>query len=436
MEANMSVEGTTEITTIPAAQMALWQSYSEEGFGYVRPKRGDFTTGTIMQVSPQAVWVDIGVKRDGVVPADDLRRLGEQERDAIEVGDEVPVLVVRPQDRRGRPLLSLSRGKELETWKEAQRLMDSGEIVELEVREANRGGVIASFDGLRGFVPASHLETVPRGLRGEERQSALADQIGQVLPLKVLEVDRSRRRLVLSHRRAVGQHREQRREELLQSLRVGDVRSGRVTALRPFGAFVDIGGADGLVHISQMSHKHISHPREVLEVGQEVDVYVLRLDQKRKRIGLSIKQLLPDPWAGFQARHYPGDLVEVTITHVVNYGAFAEIEQGIEGLIHISKMSQEFVEDPREIVSPGDRVAVRIMSIEPERRRMALSLKDAPQWVEREPGESETDSFAVKDDGAGTGLLVAEDETASAAPSHLHQMMHPLVQQIPAELHT
>jgi small subunit ribosomal protein S1 len=416
MEANTMMEYTTGIDSIPPSQLALWKSYQEEGFGYVRPKRGDFTTGTIMEVSPQALWVDIGVKQDGLVPAHDLRRLGEQALDALEVGDEVPVFVVRPRDREGRPILSLSRGKELEKWKEAQRLLDSGDIVHLEVQEANKGGVVVAFGGLRGFVPASHLESVPRGLSGEERRSALDGQIGEVLPLKVLEIDRRRRRLVLSHRRAVGQHREQRKQELLQTLQVGDVRSGRVTALRPFGAFVDVGGADGLVHVSEIAHRHIGHPRQALEVGQEVDVYVLRLDQERKRIGLSIKRLLPDPWPGFQSRHYPGQLVEGTITHVVDYGAFAEIEQGIEGLIHVSQMSREFVEDPRDVVSPGDHVALRILNIDPERRRVSLNLKDAPQWVEEDPSEPEKGSFDADHDNEGAGpSIVAESPVSDMA---------------------
>lgn len=360
-------------------QAGLWQRFQQAGYDYKRPRRGDIVTGTILQIKPKAVVVDIGVKRDGIVPAGDLSKLGEGTASQFKVGQQVPVVIERPQNRHGDLILSIARARELQDWKEAQRLLDTGEVVELQVEGYNRGGVIVRFGLLRGFVPASHLHGSRRGLSSEERQRALANRVGETLRLKAIEVNRRRRRFVLSHRQGERAYREQRKEELMQTLRVGDVVVGRVTSLRSFGAFVDVGGADGLVHISEVSHARVRHPREVLEVGQETEVYVSKLDQQRKRIGLSIKRLLPDPWDDIQARYYSGQRVETKITNVTDFGAFAELEPGVEGLIHISRLSNEYIEKPQQVVSIGDKVVVRILELDLDRRRIRLSLKDSPQ---------------------------------------------------------
>jgi small subunit ribosomal protein S1 len=335
-----------------------------------------------MEIGSQALWVDIGVKRDGLVPGWDLKRLDEEAVEALAVGEEVPVFVVRPRDREGHLVLSISRGNELKDWQKAERLLSSGDITQHQVQDHNKGGVVVSFGQLRGFVPASHLDIGARGLSGEARRQALAELVGERLPLKVIEVNRRRRRLVLSHRQAVREQRERRKMELLETLAAGDVRSGTVRSLHNFGAFVDIGGADGLVHVSEISHRRIRHPREKLEVGEKVEVYVLRLDHERERIGLSIKRLVPDPWESVQSRYYPGQLVEATITNVLDFGAFAALETGLEGLIHISRLSHVHVDHPSDVVAIGDMVTLRILHIDIERRRIGLSLKDAPQWVE------------------------------------------------------
>ncbi|HUW10848.1 MAG TPA: S1 RNA-binding domain-containing protein, partial [Anaerolineae bacterium] len=212
-----------------------------------------------------------------------------------------------------------------------------------------------------------------------------------------------------------------RREELLEQLAVGDVRTGKVTGLRDFGAFVDIGGADGLVHVSEISQQRTRHPREQLEIGQEVEVYILRLDRKRQRIGLSIKRLLPDPWKSIQSRYYPGQLVEATITNVVEFGAFAELEPGLEGLIHISRLSDEHVEHPSDAVSIGDTLTLRILHMDMERKRIGLSLKDAPQWVEAEAAEVEAAEVEPVEVEATRAEATETPEQDSPAETHLLQ---------------
>ena len=405
----------------PGSASPLWENYQEEGYGYERPKRGDLTTGTIMEIGPQALWVDIGVKRDGLVPAQDLQWLDEQTVDMLQVGDEVPIFVLRPRNRDGHLILSISRGKQIEDWKEAEQLLTTGGITEREVQADNKGGVVVSFGQLRGFVPASHLEALSRGLSGDQRTEVLHGLVGETLTLKVIEVDRHRRRLVLSQREAQRESRQQRREELLEQLAVGDVRTGKVTGLRDFGAFVDIGGADGLVHVSEISQQRTRHPREQLEIGQEVEVYILRLDRKRQRIGLSIKRLLPDPWKSIQSRYYPGQLVEATITHVVEFGAFAELEPGLEGLIHISRLSDEHVEHPSDAVSIGDTLTLRILHMDMERKRIGLSLKDAPQWVEAEAAEVEAAEVEPAEVEATRAEATETPEQDSPAETHLLQ---------------
>jgi small subunit ribosomal protein S1 len=411
MALERALAGANEAGTEQAVQPSLWENYLEEGYGYERPKRGDLITGTIMEISPQALWVDIGVKRDGMVPAWDLRHLEEQAAEALRVGDEIPVFVVRPRNREGNLILSITGGQRLKDWQEAERLLETGEISEREVKGVNSGGLVVSFGQLQGFVPASHVDGMPRHVRDDGRKEALTSRVGEVLPLRVIDVDRAWRRLVLSHRLAVRERRRRRKEELLQTLAVGDVRTGRVAALYDFGAFVDIGGADGLVHRSEICHERIRHPRESLELGQEVEIRVVRLDHERQRIGLSIKQLQPDPWNGVTARYAVGQLVEATISNIVDFGAFAELEPGVEGLIHVSKLSNGHVDHPREVLSVGDTVTLRVLHVDGERKRISLGLKDAPQWVEV-PQEELRD----EETGSRAGEHLEEDEAQMAPP--------------------
>jgi small subunit ribosomal protein S1 len=264
--------------------------------------------------------------------------------------------------------VSINMGQQQKDWLRAAELEKSGEAVEAEILEVNRGGVLVSFGRLRGFVPNSHLTMTPRGLRDERLNEAKSALIGRTVHLVVIEVEQSRRRLVLSERKAGNQ----RREQLLQELTEGEVRTGTVTNLATFGAFVDLGGVDGLIHISELDWKHVDHPREVLEAGDSVEVYVLRVDREKARIGLSRKRLLPDPWHTVTERLEVGQVVQGTVVNVVDFGVFVELEQGIEGLVHSSEVPAGA--DPLAELATGAPVSVRVIEVDHDRRRIALSL--------------------------------------------------------------
>jgi len=347
-------------------------------YDYQLPQRGDIREGVIVSIEPNEIVVDIGVKRDGIVPPRDLEMLGEEEVAKLSIGDQVPVFVLKPEDAQGNMIVSINIARKQQDWLHAEEMQQSGEIFEAQVIDFNKGGLLVPFGNLRGFIPASQLSNMPRGLSQEQKMERLKSFIGQSLPLKVIEVDRRRRRLILSERAAQRQLRKQLKEKLLKELVEGEVRHGVVSGLADFGAFVDLGGADGLIHVSELSWDRVSHPREVLEVGQEVDVYVLRLDHERKRIGLSLKRLQPDPWHLVDEKYEIDQLVRGVITNIVDFGAFARLEPGIEGLIHISEIAEEDVGHPSNVLEPGEEVLVRIISIDSQRRRIGLSMRQVP----------------------------------------------------------
>jgi len=347
-------------------------------YDYQLPQRGDIREGVIVSIEPNEIVVDIGVKRDGIVPPRDLEMLGEEEVAKLSIGDQVPVFVLKPEDAQGNMIVSINIARKQQDWLHAEEMQQSGEIFEAQVIDFNKGGLLVPFGNLRGFIPASQLSNMPRGLSQEQKMERLKGFIGQSLPLKVIEVDRRRRRLILSERAAQRQLRKQLKEKLLKELVEGEVRHGVVSGLADFGAFVDLGGADGLIHVSELSWDRVSHPREVLEVGQEVDVYVLRLDHERKRIGLSLKRLQPDPWHLVDEKYEIDQLVRGVITNIVDFGAFARLEPGIEGLIHISEIAEEDVGHPSNVLEPGEEVLVRIISIDSQRRRIGLSMRQVP----------------------------------------------------------
>lgn len=273
-----------------------------------------------------------------------------------------------------------------ECWLVACRAMERGDVLELPVMECNRGGVVVGWNGLRGFVPASHLLSLPPALDEEARYSELQRLIGSRLRLKVIEVEPEQRRLVLSERAT--RHDENNRRDLLNRLSPGDVCQGCVTKLCSFGAFVDLGGMEGLVHVSELSWGRVSTPADVLEVGQPVEVYVLNVDRERERVGLSLKRLHPDPWFSVEERYQVGQIIEGVITSVTDFGAFARVEEGLEGLIHVSELAEGIYLHPRDVVCEGDKVSARIISLDGERRRMGLSLRRDAET--RRPGNRET----------------------------------------------
>ncbi|MCP4537058.1 MAG: S1 RNA-binding domain-containing protein [Chloroflexi bacterium] len=359
-------------------------------------ERGKIVPGTVVHIGSNAIIVDVGAKCEGVVPERDLERLMPEDRDAIRQGDQVMVYVVETEDANDSIVLSLSRAQIVRDWQEAQRLFETQQVVESQIVDCNKGGVIVNVGKLRGFVPGSQLDasrivaqqvearsqsedsTPPARSGGGERWIHL---IGEAIQLKVIEVDRERNRLILSEKAALRDWRKSQREKLLVELNEGDVRPGRIINLADFGAFVDIGGIDGLVHLSELSWERVDHPRKVVQVGQTIQVYVLSVDRERQRVALSIKRLLSDPWDSIEERYQEGQLVEGTITRLTKWGAFASIvgDEAIEGLIHVSELDEGHVVHPREVVQVDQVVTLRVMGVDANRHRMALSLKQVSQ---------------------------------------------------------
>jgi small subunit ribosomal protein S1 len=365
------------------------ESYLDQ-HDYNLPEVGDIRKGVIVNISDDGIIVDLGVKRDGFVPPADIAKLSEKERASLAVDQEVPVYIVGINNSENLSV-SIHRAMLDKDWIKAQELVESGEITEGEIVGYNRGGALVDFGSLRGFIPLSQLGDFRPGMKDREKQRLLSKLRGEMLPLKVVEVDRHRRRLVLSHRDAQQEWLTAQRAERFKVLEAGQTLHGRVSSLRDFGAFVDIGdGIEGLVHVSELAWYRIDHPREVTKVGEEMDVYVLSVDADKQRISLSRKHLLADPWTQINEKYQIGQLVEGTITRLVNYGVFVALEPGIEGLLHTSKLARNDVTDPAEVVSVGERHLLRVISIDPERQRIGLSLKAVTQqeqieWMMRQP---------------------------------------------------
>ncbi|HOR01604.1 MAG TPA: S1 RNA-binding domain-containing protein [Anaerolineae bacterium] len=355
-------------TPDPTMSEALLAEYD-----YERPKRGDIRSGVIVSMQPSEIIVDIGAKRECIVAGSDYQKLVGEAAVEFHAGDEVSVYVIKPEDRDGHLLGSLYLAQMESDWTRAEEFEASGEIFEARVSGQNRGGLLVPFGRLRGFVPASHL--VGPSSRDGDQPVALTHWIGKTLPFKVIEVNRRRNRLILSYRAARRQWRPQQREGLLETLHEGDTRRGVVSSLASFGAFVDLGGADGLIHISELAWYRVEHPSDLLRVGQEIDVYVLRVDPSRGRVGLSLKRLQPDPWTLVEGKYAAGQVVQVRITKLVDFGAFAEVEKGIEGLIHASELADAAPARVEDAVQPGEVHLARVLRVDAENRRIGLSLR-------------------------------------------------------------
>lgn len=373
-----------------------FQELLEKSFDYHPPRRGDIRKSTIMQINPNEIIVDMGTKQDGIVTSQDLDRLDPSFRDSLNVGQEVHVYVLQPRDSDGNLIVSINMGLQQIDWEKAAELLEEDEVVDVNVVGHNRGGVLVRWRRLEGFIPSSHMVTVSSGLQGSDRRDALDDlKEGPPLEVKVIEVDPSRRRLIFSEREAQREARAQRKAKLLSDLDEGDVIKGTVTGLRDFGAFVDLGGADGLIHVSELAWHRVDHPRDVLNVGDEIDVFVLNLDRETNRIALSRKRLLPDPWDSAIERYHEGMLVEGTVTNVVDFGAFIALDDGLEGLLHLSEMGDGSLKEPYSYVKKGDRLQLRISRLEPERRRVGFTQR----WG-TEPGTMEEEGEEEAIEGA------------------------------------
>jgi small subunit ribosomal protein S1 len=336
---------------------------------------GQVVHGTVVRVDKDEVLVDIGYKSEGVIPTAELSiRRSVNPADEVAVGEEIDALVLTKEDAEGRLILSKKRARFELAWKRIEGAAESGEPVDGRVIEVVKGGLILDL-GVRGFLPASLVDI--------RRVQDLDEFLGQELRAKVIELNRSRNNVVLSRRAVLEEERKDQRQRILDKLNPGDVVEGQISNIVDFGAFVDLDGMDGLIHISELSWSHVNHPSEVLEIGQTVNVKVLDIDRDRQRISLGLKQTQADPWQQVLEAYKEGDVVDGKVTKVVTFGAFVEILPGVEGLVHISELAQHHVENPREVVSQGQDVKVLILEVDAERRRLSLSMKR----VDGEDGE-------------------------------------------------
>src|ERR671919_949330 len=357
---------------------------------------GEVVSGKVVRVDKDEVLVDIGYKSEGVIPVSELSiRRSVNPADEVQLGDEIDALVMTKEDADGRLILSKKRARFEMAWKRIESAAESGEPVVGKVIEVVKGGLILDL-GVRGFLPASLVDI--------RRVQDLDEFLSQELRAKVIELNRSRNNVVLSRRAVLEDERKEQRQQILDRLQPGDVVEGQISNIVDFGAFVDLDGMDGLIHISELSWSHVNHPSEMLEIGQTVKVRVLDIDRDRQRISLGLKQTQSDPWQQVLEQHKEGDVVEGKVTKVVTFGAFVEILPGVEGLVHISELAPHHVENPREVVSQGDTVQVLILEIDADRRRLSLSMKR----VEGEEGTGEPAELGLSEEVFGDQPAVPE----------------------------
>ena len=388
------------------------------------PKAGEIRDGIIASIGDNQILVSVGAKSEGIISGKEYESIPADFLLTMAVGQAIPVYVVTPEDQNGNLVLSFIRAVEEQSWLDAEEMKASGVSFESEIVGYNKGGLLVPLSTIRGFIPASQLSLSRRSeITGETPEEKYKAMIGEKVQCCVIEVDRERHRLILSERAASTETRDMVREKILDSLKEGDVRTGRVTSLADFGAFVNIGGADGLVHVSEISYDRITHPSEALKVGDEVKVKIISIDKERRRIGLSIRQLQNDPWSTQVNALKVGQLVEGEITRLTNFGAFAKlnIPGDMEGLIHISELSDKRVDHPKEILKVGDRVALRILRIEEENRRIGLSMRrvDSPQYADQDWKSLAQDLDVVSSSsGEALGDIVGEisQSVSAAAP--------------------
>jgi small subunit ribosomal protein S1 len=366
----------------------------------MRPfEEGEVVTGHVVRIDHDEVLVDIGYKSEGVIPANELSiRKAVDPHDEVTLGEEVDALVLTKEDQDGRLIMSKKRARFEKAWRRIEAAAESGEPVEGTVIEVVKGGLIIDL-GVRGFLPASLVDI--------RRVPNLDEYMGTQIECKVIELNRSRNNVVLSRRAVLEEERKEVRQQILDRLEPGLVVEGQISNIVDFGAFVDLDGIDGLIHISELSWSHVNHPSEVLEIGDTVQVKVLDIDRDRQRISLGLKQTQEDPWQRIVNTYNVGDELEGTVTKVVTFGAFVEILDGVEGLVHISELAAHHVENPREIVQPGDELRVKILEIDSERRRLSLSAK-------RVEGQVLPTRRIESDDAAADAEPSAEGEVASA----------------------
>ncbi len=363
-------------SSAPAELMDMETLLAQEGLGLGNiPEKGDIRKGVVTAITSNEILIDVQSKADGLIAGRELEQINPRTLETFQVGEEILVYVLEPEDINGHVVLSYTRAQEEKDWEQVEQSLETGEVITTFVEGYNKGGLLVPVGQLRGFVPGSLVSVFREGDTGapEDRWN---EAIGKEITLKVIEVDRSRQRLILSERDAIGETREAIKDQLLDNLAVGDRVTGYVSSLADFGAFVNIQGVDGLVHLSELSWDHVDHPSDLVKVGQELEVEVISIDEEKRRIGLSMRRLQDNPWIEKAEEIQEGQLIQGTITNLTDFGAFARIENtDLEGLIHISELSMDRVGHPSEVVSVGETLALRVISLDMERHRIGLSLE-------------------------------------------------------------
>jgi small subunit ribosomal protein S1 len=418
MEATMTPPTTTDAHVVEGSEGLLLEIDGRIVPNYdatmVLFEEGDVVTGSVVRIDKDEVLVDIGYKSEGVIPSNELSiRKSVNPSEEVELGEEVDALVLTKEDQDGRLILSKKRARFERAWRRIEAAADSGEPVHGSVIEVVKGGLIVDL-GVRGFLPASLVDI--------RRVPNLDEYLGQTIESKVIELNRPRNNVVLSRRAVLEEERKEQRQAILERLQPGLIIEGQISNIVEFGAFVDLDGIDGLIHISELSWSHVNHPSEILNIGDTVQVKVLDIDRDRQRISLGLKQTQEDPWQRVVDTYNVGDELEGTVTKVVAFGAFVEILEGVEGLVHISELAQQHVENPREIVQPGDDVKVKILEIDSERRRLSLSIKRVEDQIlpRRDIGAATAGDAGDMDDMPELGLsedVFADAPEAAAAPA-------------------
>lgn len=368
----ISATATPDVAPEPMDMQALLDS---EAGQQTHLRRGQIVEGVVLGASADGVIVDVGIKSEAVIPPNEMRSLGVAGATKLKAGDTVRVMVLQPMTSEGHAIVSLDRARGEEGWATLARLFETQEVFTAEVIEANRGGLVVNIEGVNGFVPLSQIESVRRD--DPNVHEALAALVGQPIRLKVTELNRRRNRVILSEKVALAELRQEQKERVIDELQEGEIRTGRVTSVTDFGVFVDIGGADGLAHVTELSWERGKKPSELFSVGDEVKAYVLKVDRENKKISLSLKRAQPEQWEQIVDRYVVGQILIGRVSKLMPFGAFVRIEGPVEGLVHISEITNRRIQHPREVVKEGDVVPVKLVRIERDRRRLGLSLRQA-----------------------------------------------------------
>ena len=374
-EEKIPVEETGEIDADLISESDTMESLLDEFVPVKQLRRGEIIDGKIMDIKDDGLLVDIGHKSEGYIPVREMKTIETDVRKNLSIGDEIIAYVINVEGKDGITILSVDKARGEQGWRILEKSMESDENVTGKIIGANRGGAVVEAEGVQGFVPLSQLVGPAREFYVPGGEPPKEGFIGATVKFKIIELNRRRNRAIFSERAALQSWKESQKKELIANINEGDIKKGRVSGISSFGAFVDLGGADGLIHISELSWGAVKSAEDIVQVGQEIDVYILKVDRETLKIALSLRRLSPEPWEGVGDRFKIGEIVNGTVTKLANFGAFARIDSGIEGLIHISEISPEVINHPKDVVNEGDELELKIIRVEPERRRLGLSLK-------------------------------------------------------------